>query len=74
MEFGIKFLQDLDEIVIDPERTPNTYREFSQYELDRDGDGNLKGTYPDKDNHSIDATRYALENEMKRGGGVSVWK
>lgn len=74
VEFGIKFLQDLDEIVIDPERTPNTYREFSQYELDRDGDGNLKGTYPDKDNHSIDATRYALENEMKRGGGVSVWK
>lgn len=74
VEFGIKYLQDLDEIIIDPDRTPNTYREFNGYEIERDSHGNLKGTYPDKDNHSIDAIRYALENEMKNGGGITVWK
>lgn len=65
VEHGIKFLQDLNEIIIDPVRCPNTAREFQGYELDRDSHGNLKGTYPDKDNHSIDATRYSLEDEMK---------
>lgn len=65
VEHGIKWLQDLNEIIIDPERCPNTAREFSGYELERDQHGNLKGTYPDKDNHSIDAARYALEDLMK---------
>jgi len=65
VEHGIKFLQDLNQIIIDPERCPNTAREFSQYEIERDSHGNLKGTYPDKDNHGIDATRYSLEDEMK---------
>jgi PBSX family phage terminase large subunit len=64
VEHGIKSLQDLEEIVIDPERCPNTTREFENYELDRDKYGNLKGQYPDRDNHSIDATRYALEAEF----------
>lgn len=66
VEHGIKFLQDLNEIIIDPERCPNTAREFKGYEVERDSHGNLKGTYPDKNNHSIDATRYSLEDEMKQ--------
>lgn len=66
VEHGIKWLQDLNEIIIDPERCPNTAREFSTYEIEKDGNGNLKGTYPDKNNHSIDATRYSLEDEMKQ--------
>lgn len=66
VEHGIKFLQDLNEIIIDPERCPNTAREFSTYEIEKDSNGNLKGTYPDKNNHSIDATRYSLEDEMKQ--------
>lgn len=74
VEHGIKFLQDMNEIVIDRARCANTAREFEGYEIERDGNGNLKGTYPDKDNHSIDAMRYSLESEMKRKGGVSVWK
>lgn len=74
IEHGIKYLQDLEEIVIDPFRCPNTKREFVTYELERDSNGNLKGSYPDKNNHSIDAVRYSLEDEMKRKGGVSVWK
>jgi PBSX family phage terminase large subunit len=65
VEHGIKWLQDLNEIIIDPERCPNTAREFSTYEIEKDGNGNLKGTYPDKNNHSIDANRYSLEDEMK---------
>lgn len=65
VEHGIKFLQDLEEIVIDPERCPNTAREFNGYELERDSNGNFKADYPDKDNHSVDATRYSLESEMR---------
>jgi len=65
VEYGIKFLQDLEEIIIDPERCPNTLREFINYELEKDKDGNFKAEYPDKNNHSIDAVRYALEDDMK---------
>lgn len=61
IEHGIKYLQDLEEIIIDPFRCPNTKREFVTYELERDSNGNLKGTYPDKNNHSIDSVRYSLE-------------
>ncbi|KEH93233.1 PBSX family phage terminase large subunit [Clostridium botulinum] len=65
VEHGIKFLQDLEEIIIDKERCPNTAREFLGYELEKDKEGNFKAEFPDKNNHSIDATRYSLEDEMK---------
>lgn len=65
MEHGIKWLQDRNEIIIDPIRCPNTAREFTAYEVERDHHGNLKGSYPDKNNHSIDAVRYALEDVIK---------
>lgn len=67
VEYGIKFLQDLEEIVIDPVRCPNASREFSSYELERDKNGNFKGSYPDKNNHFIDQSRYALGDEMNYG-------
>jgi len=66
VEHGIDWLSDLDEIIIDPVRCPNTAREFSGYEVEHDRAGNLKGEYPDKDNHSIDACRYALEEYMTK--------
>lgn len=66
IEFGIKFLQDLEEIIIDDERCPNTAREFLGYELEQDANGNWKSQFPDKDNHSIDATRYALNDECMK--------
>lgn len=53
---------DIDKIYIDPERCPNTYREFSSYELDKDRNGNFKAEYPDRDNHTIDAVRYAEQD------------
>ena len=35
-------------------------------ELERDREGIFKAGYPDKDNHHIDAVRYACEDDMKR--------
>ena len=65
VEFGIKFLQDLEQIIIDPERCPLAAREFINYSLEMDRNGNIKSQFPDKDNHSIDCCRYALEDDMK---------
>ena len=62
VNYGIKFLQSLDEIVIDNERCPNAAREFRQYELERDIYGGLRADFPDRNNHTIDAVRYALED------------
>lgn len=65
VDYGIKWLQDLEEIIIDPIRCPNTYKEFSTYEYEKDKNGEFKASYPDKNNHVIDATRYSRENDMK---------
>lgn len=65
VEYGIKWLQDLEEIIIDPIRCPNTYKEFSTYEYEKDKNGEFKASYPDKNNHVIDATRYSRENDMR---------
>ncbi len=70
---GYKWLQDLREIVIDPIRCPNAAREFSSYELERDANNNFKAGYPDGNDHAMDATRYALESIIKRGG-FKPWK
>lgn len=69
VEYGIKWLQSLNAIVIDPDRCPYTAQEFSEYEYEIDQKTNevLDG-YPDAANHSIDATRYALEPVWKRRG------
>ena len=65
VDYGMDFLaNEIDEIIIDPVTCPNAAREFSTYELERDKNGNFKGGYPDRDNHTIDACRYALEDEM----------
>jgi phage terminase large subunit len=63
VEYGIKFLQSLEAIIIDDTRCPETAREFLTYELDKDANGNFKAAFPDKNNHTIDAVRYALNDE-----------
>jgi len=66
VEYGIKFLSEgIEEIIIDPERCPRAAKEFINYALELGRDGEVKGGYPDKDNHTIDAARYGLENDMK---------
>lgn len=62
IDYGIKFLQNLEEIVIDNRRCPNAAREFSGYEYEKDKFGNFISKYPDKNNHSIDAARYGIED------------
>lgn len=66
--YGIKWLQNLNAIYIDKRRCPNTYREFVSYEYEINRDGQYISAYPDKNNHAIDAVRYAMRQEMKSGG------
>nr|DAZ26012.1 MAG TPA: terminase large subunit [Caudoviricetes sp.] len=68
VEAGIKWLCSLDEIIIDNKRCPKTAEEFVNYEYERDREGNVISGYPDRDNHSIDAVRYALERVWRRRG------
>jgi len=68
VRYGIKWLQGLRHIYIDKKRCPETYHEFINYEYEQDRSGNFISAYPDADNHSIDATRYALEKYWKRRG------
>ena len=64
--YGIRWLQDLEEIVIDPVRCPKTAAEFSGYNFQEDGQGGFLGRYPDRDNHAIDAVRYSRQVDMER--------
>ena len=50
--YSIKWLQSLDAIVIDPHKCPNCAREFAAWSYE---DGQL----PARDDHCIDAVRYA---------------
>ena len=68
IRYGMKWLQSLVKIVIDPKRCPETAEEFKKYEYELDKDGNPTSNYPDKKNHSIDMTRYAMETVWKRKG------
>ncbi len=73
VEHGMKWLQDRAKIYIDPDRCPNTYREFMTYEYQRNRQGQFVSAYPDENNHAIDATRYAL-SEVMRAGGIRIFK
>lgn len=68
VDYSMKWLQSLNAIVVDPVRCPRTYAELTKYEYERDKDGNVISGYPDKNNHHIDAIRYATERIWKRRG------
>lgn len=69
VEYRHKWLQSLDCIVIDPIRCPDTAREFSEYEYERDKKtGEVLEGYPDCANHHIDAVSYGLFKVWKRRG------
>lgn len=65
VEYGERWLDDLEEIIIDPKRTPHTAKEFEDIDYQTDKDGNPKPRLEDKNNHSIDSTRYAFERDMR---------
>ena len=58
--YGIRWLQS-KHLIIDPRRCPNAWKEFSEYEYMTTKDGEFLADVPDKDNHSIDALRYACD-------------
>ncbi len=68
VERSMIWLQSLNEIVIDPRRCPETKKEFISYEYERTKDGEIMSGYPDRDNHHIDAVRYATEAIWKKPG------
>lgn len=57
---GVRWLQELAEIAIDPRQCPWAAKEFSGYEYLQSPSGEFLPEYPDRDNHLIDACRYAL--------------
>ena len=67
VDYGMKWLQKR-KIVIDRRRTPNAYNEFVNYEYERTKDGEIISGYPDANNHTIDALRYALERVFNKYG------
>ena len=66
VEDGVTFLQGMD-VVINP-RCVNTIREFSSYAYKTDPrTGEILPVIEDKNNHLIDALRYACEGLHRRG-------
>jgi len=67
VNFGIQWLQGLNEIIIDA-KCVNAKKEFSTYHWKKDKDGNALRVPVGKNDHLIDATRYALEDDMEGAG------
>ena len=65
VETGISWLRSRTKIIIDSERCPLAWNEFSHYEYDTYKDGTPKERLPDRDNHAIDAVRYSQEMNIK---------
>lgn len=66
VEDGVSFLQGMD-IIINP-RCVNTIREFKRYAYKTDSrTGEVLPAIEDKNNHAIDALRYALEGQHRKG-------
>ena len=65
---SMKWLQGLTAIVIDPERCPDTAKEFTEYEYETNKEGEAIQAYVDADNHHIDAVRYATNRIWLRKG------
>lgn len=63
-----QWLQGLQRIVIDPARCPDTAKEFSEYEYEKDKNGDVIKGYPDAANHHIDAVSYGCYPIWSRRG------
>jgi len=72
VEYGTKWLQDLEQIIIDPGNCPLAAKEFINYSLETDRSGEVKSRFPDKDNHSIDSSRYGCEDDMEYSPGPGI--
>ena len=69
VEYRMKWLQTVNCIVIDPQRCPDTAKEFAEYEYERDPKtGEVMEGYPDAANHHIDSVSYGCYPIWKRRG------
>lgn len=66
--YSFKWLQSLAKIVIDPNRCPGAAKELSEYEYERDKEGNIISGYPDGADHHADSLRYATSLIWRRRG------
>lgn len=67
-DYEIKALSDLNKIIIDPHYCPNTAREFSHYEYQKNAQGKFMEQFPKANDHSIDACRYGLFFQLRSVG------
>ncbi len=67
VERGLKWLASRAKIVIDV-NCPRIAKEIREYELEKDKDDNYISVFPDKNNHFIDALRYATNDIWKQRG------
>lgn len=59
---GVRWLQTRSKIIIDSKACPHAAKEFFLYEYQLDREGHFISRFPDKNNHFIDAVRYAMES------------
>lgn len=62
-----EWLAGLREIAIDPVRCPHAWEEFRLCEFAKDRNGDWVDEFPDGNDHSIDAVRYAVMRDVARG-------
>ena len=65
-KLSYQWLQGLREIVIDPVRCPLTFEEFSLKEYEKDKNDEWIDEIPDGNDHSIDAVRYMVMEDVIR--------
>ena len=70
LEAGFKWLQSLQEIIIDPARAPHAADEFTlyEYEIDKRTSEIMTGYPQGQPDHALAAVRYALEEVWRHGG------
>ncbi len=66
-DLSYHWLAGLREIAIDPHRCPLTFEEFSLKEFQRDRNDEWIDEIPDGNDHSIDAVRYSVMEDVRRG-------
>lgn len=71
VNFGIQWFQGLSEIVIDSQCV-NAKHEFTTYHWKKNKDGETMRIPSEKDNHLIDAARYAMEDDMIVAEATSI--
>ena len=68
VRYSMRWLENRAKIVIDNRRAPFVAEEILNYEYEQNRDGEFVSEYPDKENHGIDALRYALNLIWRRRG------